>query len=188
MPNWCSNQIFIGGSVENMKPIIENLTNMGNDDLVMNVLIPNKDNISQSDFYGTKWDFAKREIYDSIDDSLFEGSDSLLINISTAWSPPIPFCKKLSEQYGVNVSIEYSEPGNDFAGKCEFKNGEEIVNKEWTYYIGMYHLDQECFENDIINLVEQGESLDDILQSIDTEDEDIIEFVTEIYNENKEDE
>jgi hypothetical protein len=51
----------------------------------------------------------------------------------------------LSEKYGVDVEISFSEGGADFAGRSKFSNGEVIEDVTYSYREGMYYLETETF-------------------------------------------
>ena len=206
MPNWCSNYIKISGEESNMKPIhdffVEGEKILNEDTFVMSTLVPEDgefEKIKESgeflltpytEFWGCKWDFTVNESNCDITPTL------ITLSPSTAWSPPEPFCKRLSEKYGVDVTIIFSECGNDFAGRGSYSNGEEIESVTYTYREGMYYLDNEVFWSDVDSDLEwmfcenPNITLDEVLGSMYpfvTEAEDI-ETLTEIYNEYKVDE
>lgn len=199
MPNWCNNFIEISGEESKMKPICDYFANAKDDDFVMSYLIPEDEDFNQIkesgefilspyvSFYGTKWDFT-------IADSNFDSSPTrITLSPPTAWSPPEPFCQRLSKKYGVDVSIKFSEGGNDFAGQSEYSNGEEVMSETYSYREGLYYTDNETFwyevESDIEWLMCENESatLDDVLGSMYPfiTDKSDIETLTEIYNGHK---
>lgn len=206
MANYCTNFITITGSEENMKPIYEFFKDSyaleHNDPRgeveVMSHFIPYENDdeykriVEESDFilnpfctfYGTKWDFQLCDC--NTDDNLLP--TSVTFSPSTAWSPPIPFCQKLSEKYGVNVHIEYYEGGNDFSGQSEFSDGEEIVCDEYTYDEGMYIMDNEGFWYEVESDLEMETPEDSLevwlsnLYSFVTDEDDINEL-KRLYNE-----
>jgi hypothetical protein len=203
MPNWCNNIILISGEESNMKPIYEFFTRSESlpdeDHWVMSTFIPEDEEferIKESGdfllspyvtFYGCKWDFRVNECNGNYQ------PDIIVINPSTAWSPPVAFCQKLSEKFGVIVSVEYYESGNDMAGRFEFSDGEEIEAEEYSYREGMYHLDNETFwvevESDLEWMACENPlaTIDELIGTMYpfiTNEKDI-ESLTEIYNEYK---
>ncbi len=78
-------------------------------------------------YWGTKWD-----VYIE-DASRFSEDEKIFLSFSTAWSPPLNFCKVLSDKYKVNVRIEFNESGCDFAGIYSFENGEEVEAEDYPY-------------------------------------------------------
>lgn len=161
MPNWCNNTIEISGSEENMKPIYDFLSkyedNEHREDPVMNTLVPHDEEYiriqesgdyllnPQTTFYGTKWDFSLGEAYVHNCSTTF-----IELSPSTAWSPPIEFCSKLAKKYGVSVRINYSEPGNDFAGEALIDTEGNVEDNEYPYMEGIYiYGDEEEFWNEI---------------------------------------
>ena len=206
MPNWCGNYIKISGEESNMKDIYEFFVRSESlpdeDHWVMSSLIPEDEDFEQIkesgdfilspyvSFYGCKWDFMVRECNGDYTPTL------ITISPQTAWSPPLPFCQRLSEKYGVNVIAEYYEGGNDMAGRFEFSDGEEIEAEEYGYAEGLFHLDNETFwvevESDLEWLLcENPEvTIEDVLGAkypyLTSEDD--IETLTTIYNESRKDE
>ena len=151
MPNWCSNYIKISGDESNMKPIYD-LLKSEVDDLFMSTLVPENGEFEKIkdgghfllspyvEYYGTKWDFKVTECdTNTLEPTLIDFS------VSTAWSPPEPFCKRLSKKYGVDVEISFFEGGANFAGRSRFSNGKEIESLMYTYREGMYYLETETF-------------------------------------------
>ena len=202
MPNWCSNYIKISGEESNMKPIFD-LLNSEVDVLFMSTLVPENEDFEEIkesgsfilspyvSYYGTKWDFNVKEC----DTNILEPT-SIGFSVSTAWSPPEPFCQRLSKKYGVEVTIDFSEPGCDFAGRSSYSNGEEIESVTYSYREGMFYLDNEVFWSDVDSDLEwmfcenPNVTLDEVLGTMYpfVTDADDIETLTEIYNEYKVDE
>lgn len=203
MPNWCNNFIAISGEESKMKPIydffVEADKTPNEDHWVMSTFIPEDEDFEQIKesgdfilspyvtFYGCKWDFQVNECNSDYTPTL------ITLNPSTAWSPPVGFCERLSKKYGVNVSVEYYEGGNDMAGRFEYSDGEEIEAEEYSYREGMFHLDNEAFwcevESDLEWMVCEN-PLTNIEELIGTmypflTDKEDIETLTEIYNECK---
>lgn len=203
MPNWCNNIILISGEESNMKPIydffVEADKTPNEDHWVMSTFIPEDEDFEQIKesgdfilspyvtFYGCKWDFQVNECNSDYTPTL------ITLNPSTAWSPPVGFCERLSKKYGVNVSVEYYESGNDMAGRFEYSDGEEIEAEEYSYREGMFHLDNETFwvevDSDLEWMVCENplasiEELIGTMYPFLTSKEDI-ETLTEIYNEHK---
>ena len=74
--------------------------------------------------YGTRWwDF-------SVETS---GEDTILVIGDSAWSPPAELCRCISKAFNCRVTIEYSEPGMDFAGESEYFEGVKVNSYECSY-------------------------------------------------------
>lgn len=68
-----------------------------------------------NDNWGTKW---------SMDVHGYTYDDTaIIITGQTAWGPPIELLEKVSQQFGVKVSLSYIEPGMDFIGACVIIDG-----------------------------------------------------------------
>jgi hypothetical protein len=227
MPNWCDNYIIIYGEKENMTPIYKYFTESERviqevnqvrrdiltsgtstlddvlrdypypDNLVMNSLCPCDEQTDYISFYGTKWDFGFWEVnVHSITD------EEIIIAPNTAWGPPLGFCQKLSEKYGVGVSINYDEPGNAIVGNYEYDNGECIESEHYdgttgtadNYLKGLYKLDREMFwsrlESSIETYVDRNPAagaiqfIEEIIPFIN---EEVVMEVEQLYNQIKQD-
>jgi hypothetical protein len=142
-------------------------------------------------YYGCKWDILLKEC-----DMAELEPTAVSFSAPTAWSPPEAFCQRLSKAYGVDVAIQFSESGNDFAGSASYSNGDEVESVTYPYREGMYYLDNESFWYDVQNDLEwmfcenPNITIDEVLGQMYpfvTKEEDI-KAITEIYNEEKVDE
>ena len=166
MPNWCSNSIVITGDKDKIKKIKRVLQSMDTkqDNIgIFQTLVGKDDNISESQYheggawyqhnldrYGCKWDI-------NWDDSNIDVEDDECITMSpeTAWSPPEGFCRLLSQQYGVDVRLEYSEPGCDFAGLLlTYGDGRDEEGQSYEYLEGLYFIDEDLFWMEVRNNLE----------------------------------
>ena len=227
MPNWCDNYIIIYGEKENMSPIYKYFTeserviqevnqvrrdiiasgkstlddvlrdNPYPDNLVMNNLCPCDEETDYISFYGTKWDFG---FWEANLHSITE--EEIIIAPNTAWGPPLKFCQKLSEKYGVDVSINYDEPGNAIVGNYEYDNGECIESEHYdgrtgtvdNYLNGHYKLDRETFwirlESSIETYVDRhpaAGAIQFIEEIIPFINEEFVMDVEQLYNQIKQD-
>ena len=203
MPNWCSNYIKISGDESNMKPIYDLFNNQEPETFIMSTLVPENEEFEEIKrtgnfilspyvtYYGTKWDFKVTECDTNTLEPTF-----IEFSVSTAWSPPEPFCKRLSEKYNVDVEVSFSEGGADFTGRSRYSNGEVIEDVTYSYREGMYYLENEVFWSDVDSDLEwmfcenPNITLDEVLGTMYPfiTDEDDIKTLTEIYNDYKVDE
>lgn len=203
MPNWCNNYIKISGAESKMKPIYDLFKNANpeEDTWVMSTLVPENEEFEEIkasgeyllspyvEYYGTKWDF----LVEDCDLTDLEPT-SICFSVSSAWSPPEPFCQRLSDKYGVDVTIDFSEGGADFAGRAEYSDGEVIEAVTYSYREGTYYLDNEVFWMDLESSMEwifcenPNITLDEVLGTMYpfVTDEDDKETIKESYNEWKE--
>jgi hypothetical protein len=205
MPNWCNNFIMISGEESNMKPIYDLFNNRTPEveTFVMTTLVPEDDEFEEIknsgafilspyvSYYGCKWDIQVNEC-----DMAELEPTAVSFSAVTAWSPPEAFCQRLSKIYGVDVTIQCSEPGNDFAGTATYSNGDEVESVTYPYREGMYYLDNETFWCDVQSDLEwmfcenPNITIDEVLGQMYpfvTKEADI-KAITEIYNEEKVDE
>jgi len=116
--------------------------------------------------YGTKWDVHEYYYNDDI------------LSFDTAWSPCTQFVQKLSEQYGIEVRIEFNELGFDFAGYEVYNNGELIDEEQSRYYEYFAKHDPEVVLNELDNDEEFLEIVDE-----DEKLKYIAEYYSDIYAE-----
>ena len=151
----------------------------------------------QSTFYGTKWDFRFEEVnIHSITEQ------EIIIAPMTAWGPCDRFCKKLSKKYGIDVSIQYDEPGNAIVGLIEYDNGLIITEERYDgsgskyddYLRGLYKLERETFwcrlESSIETYVDRkpdAGAIQFIEEIIPFINEEVVMEVEELYNQIKKD-
>lgn len=151
MPNWCKNKIVIIGDNTSIKEILEKIGTIPVDSkkVLFETLIGTDTDSSHSWLesnlkrYGTKWDVCPG-------DSNIEFNDNrITMSLTTAWSPPVPFCITLAKEYGVQVEIIYSEPSNDFTGRNLInKWGDVIEEEDYDYNEGMFILNKNDFWRD----------------------------------------
>lgn len=158
MPNWCNNLLTIeskevkellqsdGGLFESLvgkfpEKYLHDEKIVGLSDELIDGKYFNwyEHNISE---YGTKWDV----LISNIDIQVL--GDDMSLSFETAWSPPLEFCRKLSEKFNTQVVIEFSEYGVGFGGRYIFDGGEQIESVDMSYMEWMY----EC--GDIVNEIE----------------------------------
>ena len=130
MPNWCDNSMRISNQDKTKIDALEAVL-QSDDKEIFKHLRPNPNADWQYDWsvenWGTKWDAAHGYIN-------LESSKEHELGLDTAWSPPIPFYKKL-EEMGFSVSAEYKEDGLEFIG--EYADGVDecyeydFSNEDW---------------------------------------------------------
>jgi hypothetical protein len=148
MPNWCNNSATITGPIDILKeleavqlsfqelfPCPQELLDttapaVYNDKDKVKI---NEEKFGYSDWYswqvgnwGTKWDLSLQSL--DLDDN-GDGTGCLHAGFDTAWSPPVEFMKNLYEKYkdrGLNIRMEYFEPGCGFLGIVDTSEGEFI--------------------------------------------------------------
>lgn len=143
---------------------------------------PRTDQADTYNDYGTKW--WEQEV------SLVEGDDSMVIQGDSAWGPPANFIEELCKEYGLTATLEYEEPGCDFAGIIKYDSTGEIEHEEMTYHEYSYRNDASYWiENLAYSL--HGDEMEDILAELKSisyaSDEDkklVIEQINELNKEN----
>ncbi len=119
MPNWCDNDLTIGGSLADVTKVVELLAGIddGEPTLVdFNKVLPIPEGEDYDARWGTKWNAC--HVCDAWDwQSEDEDYAMVEINFSTAWSPPIPVIDKLIELFpDCKFELRYYECGCAFQG------------------------------------------------------------------------
>lgn len=141
MPNWCTNKLYVRGAQEELDKFAERVRgDLNGKDLALSfqTIAPQPEGLEKEvplfgsalgkreplivegwyawrlQNWGTKWDLA--DVYTSI------GTEEILYEFDTAWSPPTELIKHLLEKYpALRFLLEYAECGNDFWGVLDTK-------------------------------------------------------------------
>lgn len=203
MPNWCSNSIVITGDkdkIKKIKRVLQSIDTKQDNNGVFQALVGRDENLSESQYqegawyqsnidrFGCKWDIDYDE--SNIDT---ESDDCITMSPQTAWSPPEGFCRLLSLQYGVDVRLEYSEPGCNFAGLLlTYGDGRDEEGETYEYLEGLYYIDEDLFWMEVRNNLEyefeEDEPRDVVkwLEDFPYVDDKHHPELTDLYNEVKE--
>ena len=73
----------------------------------------------------------------------------MFINGYSAWGPADGLWKKISKDFNLSVTCEYSERGMNFAGFTSWNDGGETEREEMTYWEYMIESDVEYFWEEI---------------------------------------
>jgi len=99
------------------------------------------------------------------------GDDYIQIDGDSAWSPMCELASLISEVFECHVNLDYSEPGMDFAGIENYKDGAMIDIQEFTYreyeykFMDSHYHVQKIIE-DIRDACYESETLEDFLHSV----------------------
>lgn len=122
MPNLCFNEITISGDVQTF---VRDLLNLNPEDGLFSSFAGQED-------WGTSRDVRIVDFVHSID------KDTVILIGDTAWSPPLGFCRKIANDYKVDVQIYYEEPNGNFAGELYVnENGE--TGGDYEFLEGVYY-------------------------------------------------
>lgn len=119
MPNWCTNSITIEGDLQDLVDLKYAMEDRG----VFEAVIP----IGEWDYdkalkeWGCKWEMQD-PYFDLTDNG--DGTGMLIIDGSTAWSPPIEVLKELARLYS-DFEAWWVEPGMNISGQMV---GDEITD------------------------------------------------------------
>jgi len=145
MPNWCSNELIIGSKNKDLIKTIHSeiineeghldfklITGVPDTPAYRNEFTDSQDEIRDDPTYwykwnpenwGTKWNACDSDVVDP-------HSTLLTINFNTAWSPPEPVIRALSEKYPkANIALHYKEEGMNFEGVLIMKNNAVILEE-----------------------------------------------------------
>lgn len=92
----------------------------------------------QIENWGTKWDcdLTEHEVDEEFVRSCEPGSSDveLYVDTMTAWSPPLAFFSHISPMFpDLSFTVVYSEPGCDYSGVMEVKDGEVLRDDCGSY-------------------------------------------------------
>ena len=109
--------------------------------------------------FGDKYDYSSEDVYAEFGSKWFDcnvdyDNNWMTIEGDSAWSPAIAFFKKLCETFDLSCDAEYEEPGFDFGGWWEFKNG--AITRDETVSFSMYS-----------DLNDPGRLFDMIIENVD---------------------
>ncbi len=165
MPNYCSNSLEIKGKRRDLLALKKKLDG-SNGCFTCGNIIPrlkdmciNKDTLSWSDLWGSKWDVMEASLKDFgdrsnavdfiKDDDWLDEFDSLHYVYQTAWSPVNKVVERLSDMFRDCYFIhEFEEGGNGFHGLEEYLGG--VMIRELNLPMTEYDDDS----GDILNLKE----------------------------------
>jgi hypothetical protein len=194
MPNWCSNYITITGdkkSIQLLTRVLEDIPQeKRSDSIIFETLIGREPEMSETEYqnggwydanigwFGTKWDVSYNECQFQFTE------DSIIMMPETAWSPPIGFGVRLHEKYGVNVELQYEEPGCNFCGRTTIEN-QNIVEEDYSFLEGKYILDNEAFwyevDSDIEYAMDSDTSIDEFLERFSFVSEDDYNEIKQMF-------
>ena len=119
------------------------------------------------------WEKYEGDVYEEFGSKWFEATlireseTSAVISGSSAWEPVCGFMQKLSQVYNFEIWLEYEEPGFDFGGWYEVKNGEIIRDECVDYDEYQWESDQNYAIEMFMENISEGayEDLDAVKQS-----------------------
>lgn len=177
MANYCDSKVRISGESEDLQRLMDKIgetTTFSSE--TYSTLFESVDDVED---WGSKWQVINPEYY--------PGDTMIFISGESAWGPADGLWKKISKEFNVEVTLEYSEPGMGFAGITSWNDGEEIDRQEMSYYEYLYENDTEYFWEEIgykcecFTLDEVIEDLGDIYENMDESEK---ERIAEIHEDN----
>lgn len=171
MPNWCLNYLNVtghNGQIEEIRDAFCKETPF--ERLIGSPQLDSR--LSAIEKYGTKWDIQPCEPSDI--HYLKDGMATFSVSFETAWSPPMPFLVAMCEKYNVSATMEYEEPGCDFAGTIEVNGDGSLCDRCFTYLEGIYRQDEDrLWDVEINDLFENAKNVEEVMQRLSflTDDE-----------------
>ena len=104
--------------------------------------------------YGSRWFEPQIEL-----------NGDLYVTGDSAWGPVEALCQKLSKEYGVKITIEYEESGNDFAGLSVYEAGEQTEDVDTTYLHFQYLSDKDYFYTQMYSDAEEYTTWEEYAES-----------------------
>lgn len=179
MANYCNTNVKISGEPEDLQRLFDRIgenTNFSSENY--QTLFESIDDVED---WGSKW----QTMYPD-----YSGDNMMFITGESAWSPADGLWKKISKEYNVEVTLEYSEPGMGFAGFTTWSDGEETDRQEMSYFEYLYETDSEYFWEEIgykceySSLEEVIEDLGELYENMDESDkEKLLEVHSDNYTE-----
>ena len=165
MPNWCSNQIKLGGPTEEIERIWDILEDPGSDYGLCSALAPLSSEWEYNDAistWGTKWDVTDGNLQLNN-----EGDYSEITGyFDSAWSPPTEAVRNwLEKNPDCDADLLYCEFSNDFMGTLDEEF--DISSTPVSWFLGN----------------ETGIALDEAFDIIGMKEELLEEEYEEILNE-----
>ena len=140
MPNWCSNNLVIRGSVETLsqlKPVLE----AGEGLLEAIKPIGEWQYGDAVEAWGTKWDVSTEGLQFTDNG---DGTAEIEGYFDSAWSPPVEAFQQLAEDWdSCYIELKYFEPGMGFVGVFDSEGGD-------AYYEGVDDLLDTTAEEDSV--------------------------------------
>jgi hypothetical protein len=177
MANYCNTDVRISGEPEDLQRLFEKIgetTNFHTENYSQ--LFESCEDVED---WGSKWQVMYPE-YST-------GETMMFISGESAWAPAEGLWKKISKDYNLHITLEYSEPGMDFAGITTWDDGEEVDRQEMTYWQYIYETDTDYFWDEIgykcecFTLEEVIEGIGDIYEDLNDSDK---ERIVEIHKNN----
>ena len=124
MPNYCNSVVTLSG--EGLGAFRKSLNG---EKFSFQQLVPRSEEDEKNWYWwsvenwGSKWDVIEYILQDN--------GDSIVIDMETAWSPPLPWARRVSQLIpDLKIVIEYREPGVRFSGTYTALNGEDLNTPE----------------------------------------------------------
>lgn len=139
MPNWCSNELTVSGTEQDVAAFVGKATT-GSGSLSLECVRPTPDfegaddDSSMPNWYrwrvanwGTKWDIS-----DDDEPVIADESEGCRVwRFLSAWSPPVAAVGfAAAEHPRLRFDLKYDEPGNNFAGETVWAGGEVVEDWE----------------------------------------------------------
>lgn len=134
MANGCFNAIRIDGGKEDIQRVLDIFRKAEAEEKFFGLLYPIPEGLRNEeerfgdewcvDNWGTQWDVRLTA------SSVHKVSEkTILVTLSTEWSPPIQFFEKFSKDFSVGIEIRYIADKNTFVGRAIYKDGKILSNE-----------------------------------------------------------
>lgn len=156
MANSCNNHLKVSGSVEAVQKLKDKINSIPLDKRdeknLFKTLVGISIEVSDEDYninwhninydsWGTSYDISYNDC--NFQNMCYE--DGFNVIFDTGWTPARTFAYQLYKQYGVCITLEYSEEYGDFAGIYRITKKGKVKDKKYNYLEGLYHIDIDYF-------------------------------------------
>lgn len=177
MANYCNTNVKISGEPQDLQRLFDTIGETTTfDSQTYEKLFESIDDVED---WGSKWQVMYPEY--------FPGDTMMFITGESAWSPADGLWKKISKEYKLDITLEYSEPGMGFAGVTSWSDGEETDRQEMSYWEFLYETDTDYFWDEIGYKCEcftLEEVIDDLGVIYEDMDQSEKEKILEIHSKN----
>lgn len=170
MANYCYNYIEFEGSEESINTLVKCFIKLRQDDHSSRtfteacaVAFPRLIVPEDADYlhFGTKWFEYEIQLPVVLESHTDEDTGEVysrsrfIVNGDSAWNPPEYLTRGLCEEYGVEATHEYDEPGMDFAGILTVDEKGHCKKEEYSYLEFKHMQDYSYWWDEVIYLLEQ---------------------------------
>jgi len=129
--------------------------------------------------FGTKCDFSWSDCIINF------SSESIKVEVETAYHPPIEFLSELCRMYNVEATIDYDEPVSDMGGRAVFETTGDYYDDRLSYLESKYINSKDDFWDIVETMIElnQYDDFEELAEKCEFLSENENEKLEELWNE-----